>query len=139
MIFAWISHGNTNDISIRVSAQCCIYSSSSVVFLAAGIPCLPCLAHTKGLCWLFTLKQQLSWTFFPQRIAYCFARVSIPVTKRQGCLFLPFLFPSLLSKSCSSPQIWQHLLGGPTHTERCCSCLFSLGFLLVLERTFSKC
>lgn len=107
MIFAWISHRTTNDISILVSAQCCVYSSSSFVFLAAGIPCLPYLAHSKGLCWLFTLKQQLSWTFFPQRISYCFARVSIPGTKGQGCLFL-----SLLSL-CPRPHCCQSLAALP--------------------------
>lgn len=99
MVFAC---GNTNYISICVSAPYCVYSSSSFVFLAAGMPCLHCLAHTKGLCWLYAPKQQLSWTFFPQQIKYCLTRVSIPGTKGRSCLFLPLLSPCLGPRCCQS-------------------------------------
>lgn len=142
MIFAWISHRNTNDISIHVSAQYCVYSSSSFVFLAAGIPCLPCLAHAKGLCWLFTPKQHLSWTFFPQRIEYCFTRVSIPGTKGQGCLFLPLLFPCPGPHCCQSfaalPKSGSSSLEDQPAQSAAVPASFHWGFFLFLSRPFAS-
>lgn len=99
MIFAWISRRNTNDDSICVCAQCCVYSSCSTAFLAAGIACLPHLAHTEGLCWLFT---ETATEFSPQCIEYCSPRVSIPGTKRQSCPLLPLLSPCPGSHCCPS-------------------------------------
>lgn len=69
---------------ICASAQWWVYSSSPFLFLAAATPCLPYLAYPNGLCWLFTLKLQLSQTFFSQHIAYCFPRVSVPFLAWRG-------------------------------------------------------
>lgn len=102
MIFAWISHRSTNDDSICVSAQCCAYSFCSLVFLAAGIPCLPPTLLTPGLCDGISLKQQLGWAFSPQCMEYRSPRVSIPGTKGKSCPLLPLLSPCPGSYCCPS-------------------------------------
>lgn len=113
MIFAWISRRSTNDDSTCVCAQCCAYSFCSLVFLAAGIPCLPHLAHTKGLCWLFTetaaeldTLSPVYRVLLPQSLYSWHERAKLPFVTP------PFSLPRLLvlSKPCSSPQIWQQLL-----------------------------
>lgn len=100
MIFAWISHRNANDDSICVCAQCCVYSFCSLVFLAAGIPCLPHLAHTRGLCWLFTEAATRLGILSP--VYGALLSLSIPGTKGQSCLLLPLLSPCPGSYCCPS-------------------------------------
>lgn len=115
MIFAWISHRSTNDHSICVSSQCSVYSFCSLVFLAAGIPCLPHLAHTRTLCWHFTetaarldILSPVYGVLLSQSLYSWHKRAMLPFVTP------PFSLPRLLllSKPCSSPQIWQQLLEG---------------------------
>lgn len=72
---------------------------------------------TPGLCGGFSLKQQLGWTFSPQCMYGVLLSQSLYSWHERAKLpFVtpPFSLPTLLllSKPCSSPQIWQQLLEG---------------------------
>lgn len=99
-------------------------------------PACPTLL-TPGVCAGFSLEQQLGWAFSPQCMEYCSPRVSIPGTKGQSCPLLPLLFSLprllLLSKPCSSPQIWQQLLEGQPEQSAAVPASFHCSFSLSLS------
>lgn len=132
---------NTNDDSICVCAQCCVYSSCSTAFLAAGIPCLPHLAHTEGLCWLFTeTATELDILSPVYRVLLSQSLYSWHEKAKLPFVTPPFSLPrlSLLSKPCSSPQIWQQLLEDQPAQSAAVPASFHCGFSLSLSRPLAS-